>query len=325
MVDEVRAAPGRVVISSEDFASARPQHAAKLVADLGPERVHVLIVARRLDRLLASAWQERVKSVNETRTYDAWLRAVLDPERDSDAAHVFWHNHELAGLVALWREVLPAERVLVLVNDEGDRAVQPRTFERLLGLREGQLTPGPFTNTSFSMERIELCRQLNLAMVRRGWVGETYLNTPHRQMLAGMRMVPVQAFETPVPPLPGWTAPRLAELSDERVRSLRESDAVVLGDPERLRHVGDESAPDLPEPPLTVPVEAAAQALEKSWASALRQLRAQAKELRSAEKRLRREAARPVRPPGPMVAEVSSRFLLREVTRRQLRKLRPGR
>ena len=73
--------PGRVVISSEDFSSARPERARKLVDDLGADLVHVLIVARRLDKLLPSAWQERVKSVNETRTYDTWLREVLAKER----------------------------------------------------------------------------------------------------------------------------------------------------------------------------------------------------------------------------------------------------
>ena len=95
MVAEVRRAPGRVVISSEDFSSARPEQARKLVDDLGADLVHVLIVARRLDKLLPSAWQERVKSVNETRTYDTWLREVLAKERTGRAASVFWHNHGL--------------------------------------------------------------------------------------------------------------------------------------------------------------------------------------------------------------------------------------
>jgi len=71
---------------------------------------------------------------------------------------------------------------------------QPRTFERLLGLREGQLTPGPFTNTSFSMERIELCRQLNLAMVRRGWVGDYMDHTPPLGLFARARVLRVGSF-----------------------------------------------------------------------------------------------------------------------------------
>ncbi len=318
MVEEVRAAAGRVVISSEDFSSARPEHIAQLVADLGPEQVHVLIVARRLDRLLPSGWQERVKSVNETRTYDAWLREVLSPDRDSGAARTFWYHHGLQDLIARWREALPPERVIVLVSDEEDRGVQPRAFERLLGLPEGRLTPGPFSNTSLSLERIELCRQLNLAVVRRSWVGNTFLNKPRRQLLMGLRMVPIQDYETSIPPLPGWTAPLIRALSEQRAASVRDAGVVVLGDPDLLRYVGDETVPDLPEPPATMPIAAAAEAVEKSLASALQQMRKQAKDLEKA-----RKSPPPSRqPPGPAVDQVSSRDLLREVARRQARRVR---
>ena len=77
---------------------------------------------------------------------------------------------------------------MVLVSDESDHGVQPRAFEQLLGLPDGQLTPGPHTNTSFSMERIELCRQVNLAVEAHDWVGNRRLNGPRRAMLAGMRV-----------------------------------------------------------------------------------------------------------------------------------------
>lgn len=199
MVDEVRAAEGRVVISSEDFSSARPAQVSQLVEDLDPERVHVLIVARRLDKLMPSAWQERVKSVNETRTYGEWLTEVLDPDHRGEAARTFWHNHGLAALVERWRAALPAEQVIVLVNDEDDRRVQPSAFERLLGLPEGVLTPGPHVNTSLSMERIELCRQVNVAAEARGWVGSRKLNAPRRAMLAGLRAAPRAEFESLIP------------------------------------------------------------------------------------------------------------------------------
>jgi len=313
MVAEVRAAPGRVVISSEDFSSARPRHAVKLVADLGPDRVHVLIVARRLDKLLPSAWQERVKSVNETRTYDAWLRQVLGPERDGDAARTFWHNHGLRDLIARWREVLPPDRVLVLVNDESDRGMQARAFEHLLGLPEGQLTPGPYTNTSFSMERIELCRQVNLAAEARGWIGNRQLNGPRRAMLTGMRAVPIQDYETSIPPLPGWTAERLAELSDERAGTVLESDVTVVGDPDALRYAGDASAADLPDPPTTMPVAAAAGAIDQALAGMLKQLRRRPKPARPTP---------PPLPPAPTLDTLSSRALLGEVARRQVGKVR---
>ena len=175
--------------------------------DLGADRVHVLIVARRLDKLLpSSAWQERVKSVNETRTYDAWLREVLGEERTGGAARTFWHNHGLQTLIERWLERAATRTVLVLVNDEADRRLQPATFERLLGRRRDS-SHRPHTNTSLSMERIELCRQVNVAIEARGWVGARMLNAPRRAMLAGLRAAPLQEFETLIPPLPPGPAP----------------------------------------------------------------------------------------------------------------------
>jgi hypothetical protein len=319
MVAEVRAAQGRVVISSEDFASARRHHAQRLVDELGPDRVHVLIVARRLDKLLPSAWQERVKSVNETRTYDAWLREVLSVERAGDAARIFWHNHGLKTLVERWRAVLPADRVLVLVNDEDDRRLQAATFEQLLGLPDGALTPGPQANTSLSMERIELCRQVNLAVEARGWVGSRTLNTPRRAMLAGLRSAPLQDFESPIPALPSWTGPRLVELSDERARTVAGSGVRVLGDPDLLRYTPDPDAPDLSEPPSVLPTQAAANAIEHALAGMLRREGRQERRARP-----RAAAAASPSPPVDPLTRLTSRAMLREVARRQRARLRRG-
>jgi hypothetical protein len=314
MVAEVRRAPGRVVISSEDFSSARGEHARKLVDDLGPDRVHVLVVARRLDKLLPSAWQERVKSVNETRTYDAWLREVLSEERSGGAAKVFWHNHGLDGLIRRWREVLPRERVIVLVTDESDRGLQPRTFERLLGLDEGLLTPGPHSNTSLSMERIEFCRQVNLAVESRGWIGNKRLNPARRAMLGGLRAAPLADWETLIPPLPGWTVERLTQLSDERAETVAVADAIVVGDPDLLRWHGEGVGDDLGEPPSSIPTAAATGALEQALAGSLRAMRKQ------------RATPPPAPPPAPRpqlpsVAELPGRELARELGRRVRRRL----
>ena len=312
MVDEVRRARGRVVLSSEDFASARAEHVRRLVDDLGPDRVHVLIVARRLDRLLPSAWQERVKSVNETRTYDAWLREVLADARDGNAAKVFWHNHGLEGLIGRWRAVLPAERVIVLVTDEDDRGLQPRTFERLLGLEPGLLTPGPHANTSLSMERIELCRQVNLAVEARGWVGNKRLNPARRALLAGLRSAPLASWETLIPALPGWSVDPLVRLSGDRADAVARAEATVLGDPDLLRWGGEGAGDELGEPPTSVPTAAAAGALEQALAGTLKALRRQ-----------RATAPRDVGTRDPL-AGISTRALVREVARRQLGRVRRG-
>ena len=85
----------------------------------------------------------------------------------------------------------------------------------------------------------------------------------------------------------------------------------MLGEPDLLRYVGDETAPGLADPPATMPVAAAAGAMEKAFAGMLKQTRQQSK-----------PPPRPTPPSGPTVAQVSSRYLLREVARRQAGRLR---
>ncbi len=151
LVDDVRrAAEARVVLSSEDFATLAPDQAARAVDDLGADRVHVLMVARDLSTLLPSAWQERVKSVNETSGYDAFLTGVLAERPDTPSAEVFWRHHSLATLIRLWTDVLPAGRVTVVVADDSDRAQLRRVCEQLLGLPDRLLTEGPAGNASLS-------------------------------------------------------------------------------------------------------------------------------------------------------------------------------
>jgi hypothetical protein len=214
--------------------------------------------------------------------------------------------------------------VLVLVNDEEDRRLQAATFEQLLGLPDGALTPGALANTSLSMERIELCRQVNLAVEARGWVGSRTLNTPRRAMLTGLRSAPLRDFESRIPALPSWTGPRLVELSDERARTVAGSGVRVIGDPDLLRYTPDPDAPDLSEPPSVLPTEAAANAIEHALAGMLRRQERQERQGRQERRARPRAVAASPSPPVDPLTRVTSRAMLREVARRQRARLRRG-
>ena len=92
----------RVCVSNEDFGRATPRRSAA-GRGLGGDGVHVVAVARRLDRYLPSQWQERVKA-GDRRSYDDWLRVVLDTTDDEfawDRKNV-WFSHDIGDLVARW-------------------------------------------------------------------------------------------------------------------------------------------------------------------------------------------------------------------------------
>jgi hypothetical protein len=313
MVAEVRASDAkRVCISTEDLASAGAAKAQRVVEDLGRDRVHVAIVVRRLDKLLPSAWQQRVKSSNEARTYEEWLREVLAEETPtSGPGNTFWHNHGVARLLSRWRDAVPPEQVTLIVADESDRTQLARTFERLLDLPDELLTPGPRDNTSLSLDKIELNRLVNKAFDERGWDDTHRRKLIHRGMLNGLRRANAHETDVPIPSLPKWAAERVAQLSDDRVDEVVSAGARVIGDPESLRYAVSDDAGDMPPLPETIRLETAAYAVEALVEAALdREAAARRSGVREG-----RKLAGARR--GPPVDEVSSREMLREIARRQ--------
>jgi hypothetical protein len=270
LVAEVRrAAAQRVMISSEDFSTLDAQQVARVVRDLGAERVHVLTVARNLSPLLPSGWQERVKSVNETRSYEEWLAEVLAPEPTEPPASVFWRHHSLANLLGTWTDAVPAERVTVVVADESDRSQLRHLCEALLGLPDGLLTEAPADNASLTWNRVELYRELNRAAASGAWSDRAHRRLLYRGLLQGLAAADVAPGEAPIPRLPAWAVARVAELSRERVKQLLGSGARVVGDPDLL--LADSGTPSGPEVevPDALPIEAAVRGLE-SMVEALR-------------------------------------------------------
>lgn len=325
LVDEVRGtAASRVCISSEGLASASAKVARRLVDELGPDRVHVLLVARRLDRLLPSGWQERVKSSQEHRSYDEWLHLVLGEDRSSGPARSFWHNQGLGNLIGRWQAALPADRIWCLVADEADRAQQLRVFERLLGLPEDLLVPGPRSNTSLSYDRVEFYRLINQAFDAHGWDDAHRRKLVTRGLLDGLTAAPPASTDVALPQLPRWAAQRVAELSDLRVEEVRRSGVHVIGDPELLRvpaaELADSGTADAGSSgqPTSMPIRTAAEAVTTLVAAALQLERVAA---RKAARRAGRGADRK----GTSVEELSSRQLLGVVARRQRYKLRRAR
>jgi hypothetical protein len=305
----------RVVVSSEDFTSAPPEAVRAIVEDLGPERVHVLMVMRPLEKLFPSSWQQRVKSARETLTFDEWLREVLAVD-ETWRARAFWKNQGAAQLVEKYAAMVPRERITIVVSDESDRTQQMRTFESLLALPTGLLTPGDHQNTSLSFDRTELLRLVNVLGVERGWNEQTRRALIHGGMLADLRRQPARPGERPIPGLPEWAVDRVAELNRERAELVRASGCRIVGDPDHL--AVPPRAGDPAPPPDQVSLSLAAACVAGVVDAVGRR-----------EEKQRKAAQR--RPPGPAnpartqprgLAGTGSRELARELGRRVRSRLR---
>lgn len=265
----------RVCVSSEDFGATSAARAAEIVEDLGGERVHVVTVARRLDRLLPSAWQERVKGF-DPRTYDAWLHEVLG-DAPSPARKAFWRSQDVLRTIDRWTRVVDADRFCVVPADDTDRGLLFGLFEGLLGLPAGTLAVPEATNASLSANACELLRRVNVAFAEEGWSDALYNATVYRGAVQEMLAAGRSPLGEPIPPLPGWARERVSELTERRVAGLLSSGVRLLGDPATLRVPPGPSAECDPEPPEQVSLDQAAAALVGAVRGAAeREARAQA-------------------------------------------------
>jgi hypothetical protein len=219
-----------VCISNERFATASREVARKTVADLGGDRAHVVMVVRPLHAILPSQWQQRVRRSRGMISYDEWLRVVLGDQADNRHHGHFWVLHDLADQIDRWRSATAADRVTVIVSQEGDRGFLPRVFEGLLGLPEGLLVPTKeVNNRSFDRAEAELFRSLDRLADERGWSRSFYDEDLKRSISTHLRAT---LPSSPVPiVLPAWARDRVVELDAARRDLLGETDVRVVGDP----------------------------------------------------------------------------------------------
>ncbi len=247
LVDEVRATPGKVVLSSEVFCEASEDVVRRIVADLGASRLRVLVTLRPLEQLLPSNWQQYVKT-GLASPYEEWLSEILKgPEEGKPGTPSFWRRNDHGALVRKWIDVLGADRVGVLVVDSGRPQALFESFEEIIGLPASTLQKDESapSNRSLSASEVEVIRRLNVE-IRSTMDYSVY----HRLFRHGGLLHLVENRRPPAdePKLitPGWAVERAREFSAMDVDTIKGSGAVVFGDVAAL-------VPETPLPTAVVP------------------------------------------------------------------------
>ncbi len=230
-----RAREPRVVVSSEFFADAEPEAIRRVVRDLDPSRIHVVVTLRPLARIIPSQWQQYAQA-GVTASYEAWLEAMLG-DRRTRMTPSFWRRHRHDRLIARWAEVVGPERMTVIALDDRDHGMVLRVFEQLTGLREGTLVAPPdLVNRSMTMPEIEAVRAFNIAFRAEG------LGRDLHSKVMGFGAAPFMKLRTPDPSepqveSPQWALDRVAVIAREMVDSIAASGVRVVGDLEGLTRV----------------------------------------------------------------------------------------
>ena len=178
--------PGSALISHEFFAAASAEQAARIVADLAPAEVHLVLTGREPLGLFTASWQESIKNRDTTLMADY---SRMSPRRRTAVWN--WRTLDIRLVLERWSPAFPPERVHVLPLP-GEDAPRREIWDRFAGLigvdpDSVDLTQS-FPNASMGVVEAETLRRINRHLgdfesaIDRG----TYIRT----FLADERLVP---------------------------------------------------------------------------------------------------------------------------------------
>ena len=228
LVNEVRAAKEpRVFVSSEFFAGADDAQVARIISELGGDRVHVALTLRPVSRILASRWQQNIQE-GARYSFDQWLHWVFE-QPDEGKGATFWSRQRHDRLAARWASIVGPERLSVVMVDEQNKSAIYQAFEALLSLQTGTLKPQNDTaNRSMTTEEIELIRALNQRFAEAGIPRPLLYKMIERGTALHMKGRTVRSDE-PKQQTPSWAIKRADAIGWESAAAIRALGVQVIG------------------------------------------------------------------------------------------------
>ena len=157
---EIGAHDGDALLSSEFYARAKPETAARIVRELKEVsgEVHVLITARDLGRQVLASWQQYVKRGGLRTLQSFWDKH----HADGASAWKFWRNQDVPALAQRWLDAGADAVTLVVVGAPGSAHDQVwRDMCDVLGLEHEPLPVPRRSNRSLGAVEIEVLRRVN--------------------------------------------------------------------------------------------------------------------------------------------------------------------
>jgi len=151
--------PGNALISHEFFAAASSEQAARMVADLAPAEVHLIVTGREPLGLFTASWQESIKN-RDTSLMTDYSRTVSD----EPTAVWNWRALDIRLVLERWSPHVSPEHVhvLPLPGAQAPRREIWDRFARVLGVDPDSVDlTRSFPNTSMGIAEAETLRRVN--------------------------------------------------------------------------------------------------------------------------------------------------------------------
>ena len=260
LLAEVEADPERRTFISHEFAcESDDEQAAHFIDALGPDRIQVVISLRGFADLLASSWQQAIKS-GDQRTFDTWLKVVLADDA-STRSSVFNRRNDQASLIDRWCRLVGPDRLTVVIAQKSRPEQLINAFEDLLGLTRGALADRPkggyANNRTLSAAEAELIRRLNRVIRKRPFPWPRYTQLIREGVIARMLEQRRPTADEPRTVLPDWAVQPAQTRSRAYAAALSASGCRIVGDPATLHApVRSGPPPDVRQLPMDAAVEA---------------------------------------------------------------------
>jgi hypothetical protein len=306
---EIAEWPDAALVSHEFFAAASAEQAARMVAQLAPAEVHLVVTAREPLGLFTASWQESLKN-RETMPISQY--SLTESELPTSIWN--WRTLDIRRVLERWSPGFPAKRVHVLPLP-GPPAQKREIWDRfaaLIGLDPDSVDLSQsFPNASMGVVEAETLRRINhhLGSFNSAIDRGTYIRT----YLADDRLVPRGGD-------PFW--PREDRIEETRERGRAAVDYIaaqgfhVVGDLDELLVPDRLPARRTPETVTHLEVAATASELVAQLLEDVRELRRERRQLRN-----ELEASRDREDPG--LRESLARRLS-SIGRRMLRREKPA-
>ena len=264
------------IVSDEELAIARPRQVQRLVSRLANHRVFLVVTARDLARTVVSVWQQWI-IMGSSLEWAAFSAAVRDHDsRFSSAGAAFWLRHDVARVLQVWGQQIPASRIrLVTVpNSSADPGLLLDRFGVATTLPSDWAGEAPLAlNASLGVAELECLRRLNASVV------SDLSQRQHRHLVEQGIRRNLRRTTSRAPVLPredlAWVQDRGAAL----VGALRDLPYEVHGNLSELlpdpRHTTDSRPDDLSDSELVEAMESVLSSLAISHAQLFRRLRQQ--------------------------------------------------
>ena len=255
LINRVRRQQGKVIVSHEILAAAKPTQVKRAMAGLEGAEVHLVYSARDLARQIPAEWQEGIKHQRK-QGFAGFLRRVQTSRRTKPNMW-FWRVQSLPDVLSRWSKGLSPERVhLVTVPQSGaPRQELWHRYCRAFGIDPAWAPEqSDRENVSIGAAETTLIRRFNRRLKQAGLPSEEYRRLV-RELVVHQTLAqrPNMAKVT----LPPAAFPWAREVAEEWIEWVVGSGIDVIGDVEDLRPVAPPEGegwanPDRPRRPQMV-------------------------------------------------------------------------